>query len=622
MFIKTIVKTDKKSGKRYDYYRLCEGYRIGDKVRHRTIISLGKLDGIETKQEKKLLADTIEKLINFETELFPIEIDSKILKYAKEFSQRIIDEKLLDIPNPNNESVIEQIESDYQEVDINSINHEEVREIGSEWLCKQAMEQLDLDPILTKDCGFSQKVATTAKVQIASRAIFPASERKTADWIKNNSSIASLFNQPIDKIDRFKLYASSKNLYQKKNQIEKALSTKTNELFNLEDKIIFYDLTNTYFEGRKQGSELAKFGRSKEKRSDSKLVTLAAVVNSQGFLKSSKIYKGNISESSTLKNTIEDLSSRTSEFKNKPVIVMDAGIMTEDNMAMLINNGYDYICVTRTKLKDYLELTKDKDDVIVLDKNENKINLKFVEKENCSDTYLHVRSEQKAKKESSMNSRFSQRYEEDLEIIKSALHKKGGVKKLEKVYERIGRLKEKYSTINKYYEIEVISDKNKDKAIDLKWNRTQIKPRMHEGVYFLRTSLKGSEEETLWKIYNTLTEIEATFRVLKTDLSLRPVFHKSDENIEAHLFLGVVAYQLVATIRYQLKMKGITHDWRNIIRIMNTQKEVTTTMKTKTGEKIMIKKCSTPSVEARQIYDALNYKHNPYYIKKSVVPEE
>lgn len=99
------------------------------------------------------------------------------------------------------------------------------------------------------------------------------------------------------------------------------------------------------------------------------------------------------------------------------------------------------------------------------------------------------------------------------------------------------------------------------------------------------------------------------------------MLHKSDENVDPHLFLEVLAYQVIATIRYQLKQKGITHDWRNIFRIMNTQKEIATTMKNKKGETILIKKCSTPTIEAKGIYDALNYKHNPYFMKKSVVPE-
>ncbi|MFW6002281.1 MAG: transposase, partial [archaeon] len=147
------------------------------------------------------------------------------------------------------------------------------------------------------------------------------------------------------------------------------------------------------------------------------------------------------------------------------------------------------------------------------------------------------------------------------------------------------------------------------------------KPRESQGVYFIRTSIPVNDEQTIWTIYNTLTEIEANFRVLKTELSLRPVFHKHDENVESHLSLGLIAYQLVATIRYQLKQQGINHDWQNIVRIMNTQKEVISTIKSEKNKTIMLKKCSTPHVEAREIYKALEYKENPYYLKKSFVPE-
>jgi hypothetical protein len=457
-------------------------------------------------------------------------------------------------------------------------------------------------------------------MHITSRAVYPASEHKTAQWIKENSSVSSLCNISLDKVNRYKLYAASNNLYKHKRIIEKHFSVKTNELFDLQDKIIFYDLTNTYFEGRKQRSKLARFGRSKEKRSDCKIVSMAAVVNAEGFLKYSRIYQGDISDSKTLNNTIDELSLQTSSSGRKPVIVMDAGIMTDANTLLLKRKGYDYICVNRTKLKNYNVKYNNKEDVVIYDRNKNPITLRFVEKPNCSDNYMYVRSQQKAVKEASMNDHFSQHYEEGLENIKQALSRKGGTKKIERVYERIGRLKEKYPSANKHYTIKVIADKEKKNVIEIKWSKNQMKARKTEGVYFIRTSLQDKDEETLWKIYNTLTEIEATFRVLKTDLALRPVFHKNDENIESHLFLGLIAYQVVASIRYQLKKKGINHDWRNIVRIMNTQKEVVTIIKNKKGQSIRIKKCSAPSVSAKQIYTALGYDMNPYYMKKSVVP--
>ena len=157
--------------------------------------------------------------------------------------------------------------------------------------------------------------------------------------------------------------------------------------------------------------------------------------------------------------------------------------------------------------------------------------------------------------------------------------------------------------------------------MNLTWTNITPKTKSGEGVYFVRTSLDKQQETTLWTIYNTLTEIEATFRVLKTDLSLRPIFHQKDENTEAHLFLGLLAYQLVATVRYQLKMHNINHDWRNIVRIMNTQKMVTSSMNTKDCKFITIKKSSKPNVQVQEIYQTLNYKQQPFFMKKSVVPE-
>ena len=428
MFIKTIVKTDKKTGKRYNYYRLCESYRIGNKTRHRSIVSMGRLEGIETREDKKLLADTIESLIHGEARLSFFDVGPAIVRHAKEFANRIIDEKLLDIHPKTTQPEYSDIEPDHQEVDLNSIRHEEVREIGAEWLCKQALEQLDIQGLLTETCRFSETSSAMAMMHITSRAVYPASENKTTLWIKDNSAVANLFNIPIDKVNRFKLYAVSNSLYKQKTAIEKGLWSKTNELFDLQDKIIFYDLTNTYFEGRKAGSKIARYGRSKEKRSDAKLVAMAAVINAEGFLKYSRIYQGNISDNKTLDKTISELSAHTSQTARKPVIVMDAGIMTEDNAKMLKQQGYDYICVNRTKLKDYTAINPEGENITIYDKNKNPIELRYVAKKDCPDNYLYVRSRQKAVKEASMNEHFSQHYEEELENIRGALYKKGAQK--------------------------------------------------------------------------------------------------------------------------------------------------------------------------------------------------
>jgi len=620
MFIKTIVKTDKTTGKRYDYYRLCEGYRLGAKVRHRPILSLGRLEGIESKEDKKLLADRIEALLKGETALFAFDVPLVIERSAQEASKRILDKKLMDV-NPLTKPKSANQNSDYEHIDLNSITHEEVRELGSEWLCRQTVDKLSLQTFLNKECLFSDEQAKTAVMHIISRAVYPASEHKTAQWIQANSSVAELCGVEAQKVHRNKLYEISKKLYTVKDKIERHLSTKTNELFDLQDRIIFYDLTNTYFEGRKGDIKIVRFGRSKEKRGDAKIVALAAVINAEGFLKYSKIYQGNMADVKTLETTISEISHLTSQSLRKPIIVMDAGISSEDNLAMLKEKQYDYICVSRSKLKDYQSAKADGTKTIVYDQRNNPIELEIVKSEGTDDAFLYVRSEQKAIKEVSMESHFSQHYEEALEQIKQSLHKKGGTKKLDKVWERVGRLKERYPTANKHYNISVDADATNTIAMNLTWTNITPKTKSGEGVYFVRTSLDKQQETTLWTIYNTLTEIEATFRVLKTDLSLRPIFHQKDENTEAHLFLGLLAYQLVATVRYQLKMHNINHDWRNIVRIMNTQKMVTSSMNTKDCKFITIKKSSKPNVQVQEIYQTLNYKQQPFFMKKSVVPE-
>ena len=614
MFIKTIVKTDKKTGKRYDYYRLCESYRLNGKPRHRTIISLGNLDDLNTKEERKLLADRIESMLNGTTELFDDQLSYQVETYAKSFYNKIIDQKLYDASRTTlNKS--EQLETDFQEVDINTLEASQVKEIGAEWLVFQAIEQLEMNKMFEK-AGFTQQEIKTAISHIIARSVYPASEHKTAQWINENSGVLQLPFLKGLKINKNHLYSISKKLYSIKDRSESFLSKKTNELFDLQDTIILYDLTNTYFEGVKKSSNYAQFGRSKEKRFDTKIISLALVVNVFGFVKYSKIYAGNISDGSTLKQTLDDLELQQMNKQIKPVVAMDAGFSSDENIELLKNRGYDYISVSRSKLKDYVLEKSETQQVEITDKRNKKIKLSKV-KTQTDETILYVKSEHKAKKEDAMVDKIGERFEQGLQEIQQALGKKGGTKKTDKVHQRIGRLREKYKSVHMQYKIDVIDSNGK--VTEIKWTKIKDKKEA-SGIYFIRTSLSDSEEN-LFKIYNTLTEIESSFRVLKTDLSLRPVFHQTDENTLAHINLGILAYQVVSTIRYQLKQKNINHDWRNIVRIMNTQKTVTNTIMNKKNQKLVIRNCSIPNVKTKQIYDSLNYKYTPFNRLKSVLPE-
>jgi transposase len=233
-----------------------------------------------------------------------------------------------------------------------------------------------------------------------------------------------------------RLYRISKKLYSEKEQLEDHLSARTNELFDIEDKIVLYDLTNTYFEGRKLGSRLAQYSRSKEKRNDAKLVVLALVVNPEGFIKYSSVLEGNMADPKTLEGMTNKLRIKTSASAKKALVVIDAGISTEENLAMIKAKGYDYLCVSRSNLKSH-KTEAGAATVTVTDNRKQKIDLCRVKSGRNTDYYLKVESHAKEAKERSMNQQFRTCFEAGLQNIAGSLTRKGGVKQESKVHERL-----------------------------------------------------------------------------------------------------------------------------------------------------------------------------------------
>lgn len=609
MFVKPLVKYNKTTKQRYNVYQLCESFRLDGRIRHRVIIGLGKLDELGSEEEIKFLGKRIEELLPGQDNILSFcKQNETVEKLAHYYIGEIKKKGRYDFGKGN---------QDWQTVDLSTLKNKDGREIGAEWLCKQAYDQLGIATFLQSKGWPEDNVSLTA-THIISRAIYPASELKTVSFIKENSAICEITGFDKDKITKDKLYKLSHDLYSVKDELENYLSKRTDELFDLDDKIILYDLTNTYFEGRMKNSKLAKFGRSKEKRKDARLIVLAVVINPEGFLKYSNIFEGNMTDSKTLETIVNALSKQTSFSGRKPIIVIDAGIATDENLKMLKSKHYDYMCVSRSNLKEYRADTNSTP-VEIKDKRNQPIELMKVKVGEDDDKYLWVKSKTKALKENSMNGLLSQRFEEGIQSIGEGINRKGGTKKLDKVFERIGRLKQKYPSVHKYYDI-TVKDDGKGIATAISCNHKQGEDaNKNAGIYFLRTTLDENDEQTLWSIYNIIREIEYTFRVLKTDLDLRPIYHKTDDAAMAHLHLGILAYWLVATIRYQLKQKGYNHDWREIVRTMNTQKCVTTTLENIQGQTVSIRQCTEPTIQTKYIYNLMNYKTVPFYRKKSVV---
>jgi hypothetical protein len=609
MYFKSSCRTNPETKKLDSYYRLVESYRNSSgRVCHRTILNIGFLDEDISPETLNLIARRLTDMYQQKMSIFP-ESDPIVLKLVTEFWNKIVKEQRLDLTLYNKDSRM---------IDADTIRHNNIREIGTEWMCYNTWQQLGIDKILINN-GFSESDVQLAQTQIISRAVYPGSELATSKWIKENSAVTELTGYDIGKINKDRLYKNALKLNKIQKELEEHLSNRTNELFDIQDKIVLYDLTNTYWEGEKRNSTLAKFGRSKEKRSDCRLVVLALVVNIYGFIKHSSIHEGSFSDSQGLDRVIQSLDKTTGSLR--PLIVLDAGIATKENLALIRSKGYHYLCVSRTKLKNY----KFDPDSLVTNletKSKKKVILKKILTNDNTDYCIEINSEMKALKERGMQRQFEERFEGELEKIKTSIHKKGGVKLSDKVNQRIGRAKQKYPSAQGRYDINLTYDPTNKTVVQMRWSLNEQKERQlndNLGTYFIRTSMNMNDEVMVWNVYNTIREIESTFRTLKTDLDLRPIYHKKDESTIAHLNLGLLAYWLVNTIRCQLKGHGINNCWTEIVRIGNTQKVITTSGYNKAEKEIKVRKCSEPELKLKTLYHALDIKNRPFTKIKSVV---
>lgn len=603
------------------YYRIKESFRdLTGRVRCRIMLNVGFMTPRLRPEEVRDIAACLTYMSGHkgEQDVFGgvlAKYNETVRSKAKEYWNRMIELGKID-------SIRKSIEESRCKaerlVDVNTIKHTDARDVGAEWICLQAIRELEIDRFLARK-GWTEHKIDTALAHLITRTVYTPSELKSMRIMADNSAVCELVSGNNTWQPGFRdVYKVAPSLYELKDELEGHLCRRTDSLFNVSNRLVLFDLTNFYFEGRKDGSAKAKFGRSKEKRSDCKLLVLALCINAEGFIRYSSILAGNTAGPDSLPNMIDTLSSKTrvpsGNGSQKTLVVIDAGIATEDNLEKIKSKGYNYLCVSRRRLTDY-ELADDMKTVTVLDSRKQTISLREVKREADGDYYLEINSPGKALKESSMNRKFKERFELELAKARESLGKPRGKKNYEKVIERVGRAIGKYPSIAKYYVIEYERDEaNKENMKDISW-RIALPESVDKdnGMYFLRTNVDKIDEKTTWNYYNLIREIECTNRQLKTDLNLRPIYHQKDKASDAHLFLGLLAYWIVNTIRHKLKGHGETCYWTEIVRRMSTQKAVTTEATNALGEKVLMRLCSEPTKVAEDIYDKLKYKKMPFW---------
>ena len=610
----------------YDYYRLTKKYRDGNgNPRSCSVLCLGTLEGF-TKAERNELADMLtvmieqgQSVMSFNPSLrekaLELYVKYRESKWARENDPVLIEEAA----RKERERMRDMVT-----IRLDSLTQRHARTIGPEAICRSTACVLGMREFLNSK-GWSREDVDLALMQIIARAIYPFSELKTVRYLQGNSALLEMFKMDKARVTKDALYESARRLWEVHKDMEDFLHDRVRSMFNLEEKILLMDISNAYFEGRMEGSRLCFHGHSKERRDDCKVVVLAAVVNTDGLLVRTMIYEGNRQDVTTVREVVGSLAAETSPDARK-IVVMDAGFYSAANVRWLTENHFDYITVLPS---GYAKFTADSDKVVRHEDcrhQEIRLQMGKVEIEGESRKALLVDSDAKAVKERSMHDQAARRYEEGLEAIRAGIMKKGGTKKRDAVNNRLGRLDKQYGAIRKEYEVTFTYEgKGKDeKAVGMDWKRKQdsvaARSKFH-GKYVLLTSLDESEELNIWKFYNVIRTVEETFQVLKSDLDIRPVYHKSDDGIKAHLNLAVLAYWIVSVTKYRLKIKEYPNvRWEEIMRIAQAQVVVTAEMETEDGKKVSVRQSTEAEAELAKIYRLLEVCPNPIGEIKSVVP--
>jgi len=607
MFIRRTTIKSRESGEPYYTYRLVESVRSGAQVHQHTVLNLGRKFEVPRPQWAPL-AQRIEALLGGQLDLIADGLDAQWEAMAQQVAARIVSRRGTVVAEQDGAVP----ECDYQRVDLARVEVIRPRSVGAEHVALEALRRLGLDRKLV-ELGFNRHQLSAAIGTIVGRLVQPGSEWATHQWLQQRSGLGELLDYDFGALDVMRLYRVSDQLLAQRAVLEAHLYGQERDLFALSETITLYDLTNTFFEGTASGNPKAKHGHSKEKRSDCPLVTLALVLDASGFPKRSEVFEGNVSEPKTLEKMLGHLALAPGAVA--PTVVLDAGIATAANLAWLTEQGYPYLAVSRERHKQFDAEAA----VLIREEGNTQIRAQRVVDEDTGEVRLYCHSTGREAKERGIEQRFSTRLEADLQYLAEGLNLPRRVKNYDKVLTRIGRLRQRYSRVTRYYDIRLEKDEASGNAKALVWTRITPTEDTLPGVYGLRTNQSDWDENTLWQTYTMLTDLEAVFRSLKSELGLRPVYHHQSARIDGHLFISVLAYHLVHSLRIRLKAQGIHLSWESLRNQFAGQERVTVVLHRDDGQIYHIRKATRPEPHQQVLYNALGLPHLPGKTEKTLV---
>jgi transposase len=555
MFIRPI--TVKKNGKRHAYWALVESYRTCRGPRQRVVSYLGQADA-------------------------PL--------------RRGVCQAATGVPYPG--MLFEEAEPAWVEVDARRIRVERCREFGGPWLGLELLGRLGLSEHLEQLLPSGREEVPwswMAAVLIVARMCDASSELHIAEHFFAQSALGDLLGIAADTVNDDRLYRTLDAILPHKEDLQVFLKTRLGELFHLDYDLLLYDVTSTYFEGQANSNPLAQRGYSRDHRPDCKQVCIGLVVSKEGIPIGYEVFAGNRHDSTTVQEILETMEHRYG--KADRIWVMDRGMLSAGNLALLKEGNRRYILGTpKSMLRQFaLPLTSTAD----WDKVHEGLEVKRCPSPDGQETFILCRSEDRRQKEQAIHQRFERRLEEGLKTIEAGCSKRR--QDAVTVAKRVGRLLGQNSRAAGLFETEVLTES--DGRARLVWRKVEAWRNwaaLSEGCYLLRTNIQDWSGEELWKAYIQLTEAEAAFRIHKSDLKIRPVWHQKAQRVQAHILVCFLAYVLWKTLGQMCKAAGLGNEPRRVFDELGKIRVVDVVLPTRSGPTIR-RRCVTRPTDHQAI---------------------
>ena len=594
MYIRKSTRSYK--GRTYTNYVLVESVQTPKGPRQKSVCSLGDLSP-RPRDEWLSLTRKIEDALLGQERLVD-EGDAEVAAIVHQ-----VRERRENTPPPRPSDSAELIT-----VDPSRVTTEQHREAGPIHVGYQFWQRLSLDRIL-HDCGLPETVRQLACAMVLNRLIAPASEHAMPDWMRR-TALVDILDVNFEGVDDNRLYRVLDKLYPHRATIEAALVQRERSLFNLDTTVYLYDLTSTYFEGQCPRNDKAKLGHSRDKRPDCKQVVVGLVVNRDGFPITHEVFAGNTRDHTTLATMLDRLAEHAG-LKEGATVVVDRGMAYDENIAELKKRKLHYVVASRQPERDRwladFEDTEGFTPVLrepsPLNPGQKKSSIEVKTQTAEQQTYVLCRSEQRIAKDRAIRTKQEARLRADIDKLAKRIAE-GRLVKVAKINQAIGRLKERYPRVARYYRLSY-DEPNRTVSAEFDADKHLHAERL-DGCYLLKTDREDLSGDELWRIYILLTRAENAFRDMKSPLAERPIWHHLERRTDTHIFLCVLAYHLLISIEKTLLDKGVHTSWATVRDVLKTHQICTVVLPTDDGSSLRIRKAATPDPDVQQFYRHLD----------------